>query len=84
MKLIWIHTKKEDRFFIINYSRLYKHKRITISTRVYKYVGVVEKSVLDITYSVIHQKQRLTTSDVSDIEGTFVAKLRCLNIDTHF
>ena len=43
----------------------------------------MEKSVLDITDSVRHQKQELTTSDVSNIEGIFVVKLRGLNIDTH-
>ena len=41
----------------------------------------MEKSVLAITYSVTHQKQRLTTSDARDIEGTFVVKLRGQNIE---
>ena len=31
-KLIWIHTKKEDRVFIKNSSKEYKHKSIPIST----------------------------------------------------
>ena len=44
----------------------------------------MQKSLLDITDSVKHQKQGLTTSDVSDTEGTFVVKLRGQNIDTHF
>ena len=44
----------------------------------------MEKSVLDVTDSVKHQKQGFTTSDVRDIEGTFVEKLRGQNIDTHF
>ena len=42
----------------------------------------MKKSVLDITDSVRHQKQGLTISDVSDSEGTFVVKLRGLNITT--
>ena len=44
----------------------------------------MEKSVFDITESTRHQKQVLTTSDVRDIEGTFVVKLRGKNIDAHF
>ena len=42
------------------------------------------KSVLDITDSLRHQKQGLTTSDVRDIEGIFVVKLRAQNIDSLF
>ena len=42
------------------------------------------KSVLDITDSLRHQKQGLTTSDNRDIEGIFVVKLRAQNIDSHF
>ena len=42
------------------------------------------KAVLDIKDSLRHQKQGLTTSDVRDIEGTFVVKLRVQNIDSHF
>ena len=44
----------------------------------------MEKSVLDITDSVRHQKQGLTTSDVKDIEENFVVKLRTQNIGSHF
>ena len=44
----------------------------------------MEKSVLDITDSVRNQKQGLTTSDVRDMEGNFVVKLRGQNINTHF
>ena len=44
----------------------------------------MEKSVLDITYSLRHQKQGLTTSDVRDIEGIFVVKLCAQKIDSHF
>ena len=41
----------------------------------------MEKSVLDITDSLRHQKQGLTTLDIRDIEGTFVVNLRGQNID---
>ena len=44
----------------------------------------MDKSVLDITDSLIHQKQVLTTSDVRYIEGIFVVKLRAQNIGSHF
>ena len=36
----------------------------------------MDKSVLDIPDSARHQKQGLKTPDISDIEGTFVVKLR--------
>ena len=57
---------------------------IPVSTQRCKDGGVVEKSVLDITDSLRHQKQGLTTLDVSNIEGTFVVKLRGLNIENYF
>ena len=41
LKLIWINTKKEDRFLIRNCFKEYKHKRITISNQRYKDVGVM-------------------------------------------
>ena len=44
----------------------------------------MEKSVLDITNRLINVKQGMTTTDVRDIDGNFVVKLRGLNIDTHF
>ena len=84
VKFLWINTKKEDRVLIRNVSKKYKHKRIPISTHIYKDGGVIDRYVLDITDSVRHQKQGLKTSDASDIEGTFVVKLRGQNIDLHF
>ena len=57
---------------------------IPISTQRYKDRGATEKSLLDIADTVRHQKQVLTTSDVRDIEGAFVVKLRYQNINTHF
>ena len=66
------YYKKEDRDFIRNCSKEYKHKRIPISTQRYKYGGAMEKSLLDNTDSLRHQKQGLTTSDVRDIEGFFL------------
>ena len=44
----------------------------------------MEKSVLNIIDSVIHQKKGLTTSDLIDTEGTFEVKLRGNNSHTHF
>ena len=44
----------------------------------------MEKSVLDITDSLRHQKQGWTTSDVRDFEGTFVVKLRAQKMDSNF
>ena len=43
----------------------------------------MEKSLLDNTDSLRHQKQGLTTSDVRDIEN-FCVKLRGQNIDSLF
>ena len=44
----------------------------------------MEKSVLDITEILRHQKQGFTTSDVRYVEGIFVVKLRAQKIDSHF
>ena len=57
---------------------------IYISSHRYNDGGDMEKSVLDFIYRVRHQKQGLTTSDVSYIEVTFVVKLRAQNIDNYF
>ena len=84
MKLIWINTKKEDRVFVRNFSKEYKHKRIPVYTQRYNDEGNMEKSVLDITDSARHQKQGLTTSDLNDIEETFVVKLCGQNIENYF
>ena len=59
-------------------------QKIPISTQRYKYGGAMEKSVLDITDSLRHHKQGLTTSYVRDNEGIFVVKLHGQNIDCHF
>ena len=84
LELIWINTKKEDRGFIRFFYKEYKHKRTIILIQRYKDGGVMDKSVLDITDSVRHQKQVFTTSDVRDIEGTFVVKLRGQNSEKMF
>ena len=76
--------KKLDRVFIRNCSKECKHKRISISSHRYKDGDDMEKSVLDVIYTVRHQKQGLATSDVRGIEETFVVKLRAQNIDNHF
>ena len=40
--------------------------------------------MLDITVRMINLKKLMTTADVKDIEGTFVVKLRGLNIENYF
>ena len=69
---------------IKNCSKDYKHKRIPVSTQRYKDGGGMEKSVLDITDSLRHQKIGFTTSDSRDVEGTFVVKLCDQKVDSHF
>ena len=44
----------------------------------------MEKSVLDLTDSLIHQKLGLTTSESIDVEGMFVVKLRAQKTESHF
>ena len=84
LELIWMNIKKEDRVLIKNCSKEYKHKRIPISTHRYKDGWAMDKSVLVITDSLRHHKQGFTTSDVRDIEGTFVVKLHAQKIDGRF
>ena len=83
MRIDMDSLKKEDGVMIRNLSEEYKHKSIPISNQRYKYGVVMEKSVLDITDILRHQKQVLTTSDISNIEGNFVLKLRGLKIENH-
>ena len=84
LKLIWINKKKEERVLIKNCSKEYKHKRIHVSTHRYKDGGAMEKSVLDMTYSLRHQKLGLTTSESRDFQGIFVVKLRAQKVDNYF
>ena len=49
---------------------------IPISTQRYKVGGATEKSVLYITDILRHKKQVSKTSNVREIEGMFVVKLR--------
>ena len=44
----------------------------------------MEKLVVDIIDRLRHHKQVLTASDVRDIEGIFVVKLRSQKVDSHF
>ena len=44
----------------------------------------MEKSVLDMTDSMRHQKQGLKTSEVRDVKGTFFVNLRAQKVDGHF
>ena len=83
LKVIWINTKKEERVSIKNCSKEYK-KRIPVSTQRYQDGGDMEKSLLDVTDSIIHQKLGLTTSDSIDVQGMFVVKLRAQNTESHF
>ena len=41
LKLIQINTKKEERVLIKNCSKEYKHKRVPVSTQIYKDGGGV-------------------------------------------
>ena len=77
-------NKEISKNFIKNCSKEYKHKTIHTSTKRYKDGGDMEKLVLDSTYILIHQKQGLTTTDVRDVEGSFVVKLRAQKVDRHF
>ena len=43
----------------------------------------MEKSVLDLTDSLRHQKLGLTTSESRDVQGMFVVKLRAQKTDRH-
>ena len=76
MKLIWIHTKKEERVLIKNCSKEYKHKRILVSTQRYNNGGAMEKLVWDMTDSLRHQTLGLTPSESRDVQRFFVVKLR--------
>ena len=44
----------------------------------------MEKSVLDLTDSMRHQKLGLTTSESRDVQGIFVVKLRAQKTDSNF
>ena len=44
----------------------------------------MEKSVYDVTDSIRHHKQVLTTSESIDVEGMFVVKLRAQKTESHF
>ena len=65
-------------------SREYKQKRILISTHKYKYGEVMEKSVLDLTIKIRNRKKGMTTTEVKDMDGTFVVKLHGMNIENNF
>ena len=44
----------------------------------------MEKSVLDMTDRLKHQKQGLKTSEVRNVQGIFVVMLRSQKVDSHF
>ena len=62
----------------------YKKKRIPIPTHKYRDVGVTEKSVLDLTVRMRNLKKGMKTTELKDIDGNFVVKLRSLNIENGF
>ena len=80
LKLKWINTKKKYRVLIKKLSREYKQNIIPISTQKYKYGGVMEKYVLDLTTKTINKRKGMTKTEVNDVVENFVAKLRGLNI----
>ena len=69
---------------IKNCSREYKQKRISVSTHKYKDGGIMEKLLLDITIKIRNQKKEIKNTEVKDVVGTFVIKLRGLNIENRF
>ena len=69
---------------IKNCSREYKQKRISVSTNKYKDGGIMEKLLLDITIKIRNQKKEIKNTEVKDVVGTFVIKLRGLNIENRF
>ena len=69
---------------IKNCSKEYKHKSIPVSTQRYKNGGGMEKSVLDMTDRLRHQKLGLTTSESRDVQGIFVVNLCAHKTDSHF
>ena len=69
---------------IRNFSKEYKMKRIRIQTQTYKDRGVMNKLVVDITVRKINPKNWNNNNRSKNIDGTFVVKLRGLNIGNDF
>ena len=78
--MIRINTKKEDGVLNKNCSREYKQKITPVSTHKYKDVGVTNKYLLYIAIKIRTQKKIITTTGVQDVVGSFVVKLRGLNV----
>ena len=76
--------KKGRKCFNYKVSKEYKHKRILVSTQRYKDGGGTDKSVLDMTDSLRHQKIGLKKSEYRDFQGIFVVKLRAQKVDNYF
>ena len=55
-----------------------------VSKQRYKDGGAMEKSVLDMTDSLRHQKLGLTTSESRDVQGIYVVKLCAQKTDSHY
>ena len=76
--------KKKYMVLIRNFSKEYKMKRIRIQTQTYKDRGVMNKLVVDITVRKINPKNWNNNNRSKNIDGTFVVKLRGLNIGNDF
>ena len=68
---------------IRNCSKEYKWKRIPISAQKYKDGGVMDKSVVDLTFWMRNIKKGMKTTEVKDTDENFNVKFRCLNIDNN-
>ena len=44
----------------------------------------MEKLLLDLTINIRNHKKGVKTTDVKDVDGTFVVKLRGMNIEKYF
>ena len=84
LELLCIHTKNHERVLIKNFSREFTKKRIPLSTQKYKDGGVMEESVFDSTLKIRSQKIEMTTTEITDVAGTFFVKLSGLKTDNHF
>ena len=60
---------------IKNCSRECKKNRTPISTQKYKYEGVMDEYVLDLTLKILNQKKGMITTENNDVFGNFVVKL---------
>ena len=69
---------------IISFPGNTNKKIIPTSTQKYKDGGVMEKSLLGLKVNIRNQKKGIKTIEVKDFDGTFVVKLRGMNIEEVF